>query len=105
MKIPWPGYLTPHQVSCLGNLKKSKSGSNKRSDIFICNSSIEKLFYFIDLSNISHGMSIIQGGVEDTLTGVYYPPPQTILLLGNLKKSKSGSNKRSDIFICNSSIE
>ena len=33
VKIPWPGYLTPHPVLCLGNLKKSKSGSN-RDEIF-----------------------------------------------------------------------
>ena len=75
VKIPWPGYLTPHPVLCLGNLKKSKSGSNKRSDIFICNCSIELLLYFIDLSSISHGMSRIQGGGEDTLAWVSYPPP------------------------------
>ena len=75
MKIPWPGYLTPNPVLCLGNLKKSKEGSNKRSNIFICNSSIEKLLYFIDLSNIPHDMSVIQGRGEDTLAEVSYPRP------------------------------
>ena len=75
VKIPWPGYLILHPVLCLGNLKKSKLGSNKRSNIFICNSSIEKLLYFIDLSNISLCMSRIVGGGEDRLAGVSYPPP------------------------------
>ena len=48
-------------------------------------------------------MSKILGGGEDTLAGVSYPHP--VLCLGNLKKSKSGSNKRSHIFLYNSSIE
>ena len=69
MKISWPVYLTPHPVLCLGNLKKSKSGSNKRSNIFICNMIIAYLFtfhritafFFIDLSNISLCMSRIVG--------------------------------------------
>ena len=75
VKIPWPGCLTPHPDLCLGNVKKSKSGSKKRSAIFICNSSIKELPYFIDLSNILHGMSRIQGGGEDTLARVSYHPP------------------------------
>ena len=33
------------------------------------------MLYSIDLSNISHGMSRIQGGGEDTLAWVSNPPP------------------------------
>ena len=104
MKIDWPGYLTPHPVLCIGNLKNSKSGSNKSLNIFICNSSIEYLHYFIDLSNILHGMSRIQGGGGEASPAGYLTP-HPVLCLENLKTSKSGSNKRSNIFICNSSIE
>ena len=35
------GVSYPHPVLCLGNLKKSNSGSKKSSHIFICKISIE----------------------------------------------------------------
>ena len=68
------GVSYPPPSFMIGNLKKSKSGSNKRSNIFKCNRSIEKLLYFIDRTYISHGMSIMQGGGEDILAWVSYPP-------------------------------
>ena len=34
VKIPWPGYLTPHPVLCLGNLKKNPNEDLTRDQIF-----------------------------------------------------------------------
>ena len=51
------------------------------------------MLYFIDRSNILHGMSRIQGGGEDTLARVSYPPLHPVLCSGALKKQLAVSDE------------
>ena len=50
--------------------------SKKCSDIFESNCFLTRLLYFIDHSYMFHCMSGIEGGGQDTVAWVSWPPPQ-----------------------------
>ena len=77
---PGLGILTPTPDFCFWNYKKFSYGSKKCSDIFESNCFLTKLIYFIGHSYMFHCMSRIEGGGQDTVAWVSWPPPRLVLL-------------------------
>ena len=73
------GILTPTPDFCFWNYKKFSCVSKKCSDIFESNCLLTILLYSIGHSYMFHCMSGIEGGGQDTVAWVSWPPPLTFV--------------------------
>ena len=95
------GILTPTPDFCFWNYKKFSYVCKKCSDIFESNCFLTRLLFFINHSYMFHCISGIEGGGQETVAWVSWPPLQTFNCFWNYKNFSYVSKKCSDIFKSN----